>query len=163
MMLVFENINTEEFQAAMRDANEKTRVYYFRDLVTNDYVYYLYSDQWKAISFDFVHHEGVQPIPVEERLRDDPQGFTKLATGIMLYDFYRYYIQVEAGRLTEPDVEAGWDYVVVNYRAMPGWGPLGRIIKTLDCLPATPNFTKKKQDHKARADVALPEADDWSD
>jgi hypothetical protein len=70
-ILVFDTITTIEFQVAMRDANEKTYVYYFHDLVTNDYVYHLYSDQWKGISFDFVHHEGVRLIPAEERLRND--------------------------------------------------------------------------------------------
>jgi hypothetical protein len=67
------------------------------------------------------------------------------------------------GTPTKPDDEDGWHYVVVNYKAMPGWGPLGWIIKTLDCLPAAPNFTKKKQVRKAQADVVLPKADDWSD
>jgi hypothetical protein len=159
-MLVFDTINTAEFQAAMRDANEKTHVYYFRSLVTNDHVYHLYSNQWKGVSFDFVHHEGVRPIPAEERLRDDLQRFIKLATGVMLYDFYRYCIQMKSGRSTptKPDVKAGWDYVVVNYKAMPRWGPLGRIIKTLDRLPTAPNFTKKKQVRQAQADIALPKA-----
>jgi hypothetical protein len=109
-------------------------------------MYHLYSDQWKGVSFDFVHREGVRPIPAEERLRNDLQRFTKLATGMMLYDFYRYCIQMESGSstLTEPDVEAGWDHVIVNYKAVPGWGPLGRIIKTLDRLPAAPQLYEEE-------------------
>jgi hypothetical protein len=108
-MFVFEKINTAEFQAAMRDANKKTRVYYFRNLVTNNHVYHLYSDQRKGVSFNFVHYKGVRPILAKEHLRYDFQKFTKLATRMMLYYFYRYCIQMESSGSTptEPDVEAG--------------------------------------------------------
>ncbi|RFU31081.1 hypothetical protein B7463_g5251, partial [Scytalidium lignicola] len=148
-LLVYQHINTANFRNVMRDTNEKSRIYYLRDLLTNDHVYYLYSDQWESVSFDFVHHEGLRPIPSEESLRSDLRKFTKLSSAMMLYDIYRHTIQLKAGRGTanEPNVKAGWDFVVVNYKAMPGWGPLGRIVKTLDHLPASPNFTKKKQDY----------------
>lgn len=66
-MIVLENIDNKDFQIAMGQGMKKaTR--HFKSLVTPDISGYVLSDQWKAIDFKFVHHEGRRINATEEQI-----------------------------------------------------------------------------------------------
>ena len=59
-MLVLQNSNSADFQAAMQGTDQDA-FYWFRNHITGDHTYYLFSSQWKAVSYDFIHYQGVRP------------------------------------------------------------------------------------------------------
>jgi hypothetical protein len=162
-MLVLENSNSADFQAAMRGTDQDA-LYWFRDHITDDHTYYLFSGQWKAISYDFIHHRGVRPNPAEETLRAKLYRFTRLCAAQILHNWYRYEIKLSAspGMPDEPDEAVALAYVVSNYKAVVGWSAFSSMIFKLAPLPAAPNFTAKKQVRKEQAEVSLPDGN-WSD
>jgi hypothetical protein len=91
----------------------KAAIRYFKTLVTNDISYYVFSDQWKAVSFDFIHHEGIRADAFEENIRQDMREIVFFGLAIMFYDFYRHCIQLEAGygKPNYPNEHGGFESV----------------------------------------------------
>lgn len=140
-MIVLEGIDTPEFQAAMR-GSEKDHLHWFRDQVTNDHVYEIWSAQWKAVSFDFVHHEAIRPIKAEETLRKDLRKLTKYSAACLLFLWYQHGIKL-CNSMNAPDVpdqKAARDTVLARYKIMSGWSRFEGIVFSLERLPAAPNF-----------------------
>lgn len=146
-MLVLEKINDTDFQAAMRGTDQEA-LYWFRNQIINDHTYYLFSKQWKAISYDFIHHEGVRHDAAEEVLRRKLNRFTKLCAAQLLHNWYRFGIQLSAspGKPDEPNEAGARAYVFANYIAVVGLSAFSNMIFRLGGLPAARKFTTKKQD-----------------
>lgn len=156
-MLVLNNITTPEFAKAMR-GDFKAAIRYFKTLVTNDISYHVFSDQWKAVSFDFIHHEGIRADGLEENIRQDMRKIVFYCLAIMFYGFYRHCIQLEAGygKPNYPNEHGGFESVKVNYRCYTSWGRTKTITRSRFSLPAAPNFTKRKQVRQAKAANTRP-------
>ena len=155
-ILVLEKSSSADFQAVIHGTDQDA-LYWFRDHITDDHTYYLFSRQWKAISYDFIHHRGVRPNPAEETLRAKLYQFTRFYATQVLHSWYRYGIKLSASRrmLDEPNEAVARAYVVSYYKAVVGWHAFSTMIFKLGPLPAAPNFTAKKQVRKERAEVSL--------
>ncbi|KFZ23338.1 hypothetical protein V502_02179 [Pseudogymnoascus sp. VKM F-4520 (FW-2644)] len=97
-MVVLTRIDNVDFQTAMKGHHSIIR--YFKSMITADMSYFVLSEQWKAIDFQFVHHEGIRASAEEEAIRQDMRRITTYGIAILMEDLYRYTIQQKASNVS---------------------------------------------------------------
>ncbi|OBT52620.1 hypothetical protein VE04_06869 [Pseudogymnoascus sp. 24MN13] len=137
----------------MRAATDESRQLYFRSLLTDDILYYLFLAQFRSISFPFIFHRGIRRIAAEEALRRDLHIFTTFVARTLIYDTYRLCLQMDAREptLVRDDSLISHEAVLLNYKAMVLFSPLGHMSGTLETLPANPELLLKYQGWKPKA------------
>lgn len=166
-MLVLDNVNTKKFRDAMRATTDEARQLYIRSLVTEDMLYYIFSTQFESVSFPFIFHRGVRRIAAEEAIRRDLYLFTTFVAGTLIYDTYRLCLQMDAKKptLIHDDIPLAHDMVLINYKTMVLFSPLGDTPRNLEALPANPELLLNVQGWKPdphSTDLQLNPNTDWS-
>lgn len=148
--LVLLHGSTASFKAAMRAQHEDDRILFWGRLITPAMHYFLHKEQFKAISFDYIFHDGTRPDPAEERLRQNLRLHTRFVSATLLYSTYVHRIQMSSvtPNVNRDEVPGSNDAVVVNYKASVGRGPLTLIPKRLGNLPAAREFLTVKHHSK---------------
>ncbi|OBT78529.1 hypothetical protein VF21_01030 [Pseudogymnoascus sp. 05NY08] len=166
-MLVLDNVDTKRFRNAMRATTDEARQLYFRSLLTDDILYYLFSAQFRSISFPFIFHRGIRRIAAEEVIHRNLYTFTRLVAGTLIYDTYRLCLQMDAREptLIRDDSPTAHGTVLLNYKAMVLFSPLRDALRNVETLPANPelllNVQGWKLDPHSTAIQLDPNAD-WS-
>lgn len=86
------------FYEMMNQSNEVQRALVINGIFKPRHMWYLFQDQFKAVSFPFIFHNGVRTDPDEERLRIDFRRLLRCTTMMMIYDFLRFCISAERER-----------------------------------------------------------------
>ncbi|KFY93167.1 hypothetical protein V500_03867 [Pseudogymnoascus sp. VKM F-4518 (FW-2643)] len=162
-------IDNVDFQTAMK--GHHTMIRYFKSMITADMSYFVLSEQWKAIDFQFVHHEGIRASAEEEAIRQDMRRITTYGIAILMADLYRYTIQQKASNVSPtpdptqdggpqeasvvpddsvPDDSAGIAAVRENYKCFTCWGPTAKVIRTFGILPAAAGFERRRNAKKPK-------------
>ncbi|OBT88389.1 hypothetical protein VE02_02295 [Pseudogymnoascus sp. 03VT05] len=140
--IVAEAMEKEEFYELMNQSDEAQRAVVINGLVKPMHVWYLFRDQFRAVSFPFIFHDGVRTDPVEESLRMDLRRLLRYTTAVMVYDYLRFCISAEEGKENTPipHIGAGKSIVRANYHDVPNHGYVRAIVRSLRRLPASPDF-----------------------
>jgi hypothetical protein len=140
--IVAEAMQEDGFYELMNQSDEVQRAVVINGLVEPRHMWYLFRDQFRAISFPFIFHNGIRADPAEETLRMDLRRLLRYTTAVMIYDFLRFCISAEEGKEDTPisRVGAGKAIVRANYLDVPYHGLARAIAKSLRRLPASPDF-----------------------
>lgn len=141
--IIGEAMKNAAFYDTMRKDSKIQRVMAINKFITLHQMFYLFRDQFKAVSFRFIFHQGVRPILAEEKIRKCLQNLICWTACRMIYDYLKHYIRAEEGKEDAPITRIGAGRVAVgaNYRAIPyHCGHVGNVGESLRRLPASPDF-----------------------
>ncbi|KFY39301.1 hypothetical protein V494_04032 [Pseudogymnoascus sp. VKM F-4513 (FW-928)] len=157
-ILVIRHSNTLAFRKAMRDNSEDARIGFFGSVLTEDMILFLFSSQFKAVSFKFIMHKGVRPDQAEEAIRFRVRMHIKFVAASLIYSTYRNRIQMNHhDKDYKPDEEPGLnETILMDYKSAVSDGPLEYVPKILGTLPANPEFLSSKQDRKLKKEHVKP-------
>ncbi|KFZ00574.1 hypothetical protein V500_01006 [Pseudogymnoascus sp. VKM F-4518 (FW-2643)] len=144
-------------QAALKDESEEVRLRYFCSLPDNRHYYYIFSDSFKSISFEFITHRRRRYSEAEEVIRINLQKMIRITTGLLVFNWYRFVLQSAPDRAAIQKNGAGRLRVKANLEMTFCWGPLSKIPKDICTLPAATGFGDQ------RSTIAVPEVDHSQD
>lgn len=106
--------------------------------------FFVFREQFKAISFEYIFRNGTRSIPVEVKLRQNLQLHLKFVTATLLYSIYVDRIQLDAANATanRDKIPRTNDTVLMIYKASVRRGPLaympkrGGMVREKDALTA---------------------------
>ncbi|OBT45213.1 hypothetical protein VE00_03611 [Pseudogymnoascus sp. WSF 3629] len=73
------------FFQKMQDENLLNRIGTINKLMQPHHIFFLLSDQFKAVSFRFIFHDAIRPDPTEEKLRMDLRKYVRFTTAHLIY------------------------------------------------------------------------------
>ncbi|KFY58306.1 hypothetical protein V496_06213 [Pseudogymnoascus sp. VKM F-4515 (FW-2607)] len=159
-IVVLATIDDAGFRAAIAKGHHSA-VRFFKTLVTPDISYHVLSEQWKAVDFRFVHHEGVRASAEEETIRQDLRRIYHPATrrpSNPETSTGKRSKNEAAGRANQTqDKAAGMTIIKENYKRYTSWGPTAKVARVFGKLPATPDFESRNNIVKPKALVSANE------
>lgn len=99
--IIEQAMNSETFFAEMAQDDDMDRVGAVNKLVRLAHIYYLFSDQFKAVSYQFIFHNFVRADAEEEKLRLDMRKQLRFTTSHIIYDYLRFVISARPGKETD--------------------------------------------------------------
>lgn len=140
--IIEQAMKSDEFYDTMRQKSEVQRISAINKPIKPKHIFYMYSSQFKVVSFPFIFHDGERPIAEEEVLRKDLRRLLRYYTAHMVYDYPRYCIKAEEGKEENPIEKGGAGRAAVrsSYLNVPYYGPAKEGFKSLTRLPASPDF-----------------------
>ncbi|OBT97749.1 hypothetical protein VE01_04970 [Pseudogymnoascus verrucosus] len=135
-------MNSGDFFQQMQHEDELHRISTINQYIRPEHIHFMFSDQFKAVSYNFVFHNAVRANLQEEELRIDLRKYLRFTTCHIIYDFLRFVISVKEGDDKDFIDKNGIGRMFVrnNYYIMPGGGPAGEVSKNLKRLPAADGF-----------------------
>ena len=130
-------MKTETFFAEMKQDNDLDQISAINKFVLPTHIYYLFGDQFKAVSYKFIFHNFVRSDPQEEQLRMDLRKLLRFTTSHIIYDYLQFVISARLGKEADLMEKNGSGRALVkdNYHIMPGSRPASEVQKSLKRLP----------------------------
>lgn len=127
-----------KLQTALK-GSPQVQMKFFCNMVEDAHYFYLYSESFKCVSFEFTTHARPRYDEAEERIRTNLSKIMRIKTGLLLFNWFRYVIQWASDRasLQKHGAEIGRKRARANLEAFFKWGPLINVPKDITTMATT--------------------------